>query len=375
MSSPPGRLADARACDGCVRRSHLLAELSGPLDFRAGDRDRLIGLLALEDRELLQALAGRRTAELWAWHERFHTGEHPPEGHVEAVCRHDARYPRGLRGAEAPRMLYVAGGVDRLAKLAAGPVVAIVGSTRASDYGLEMAKGLARGLAASGVTVAGGIGDGIARAAHAGALEAGAPSVAVLGGGLGAVPARRRSLCERARRRGCVVSELPGETGGRRWGPAASERIVAGLAALTVVVEAADTARELAPARIAQALGRAVAALPGRVTSPLSAGTHALLMDGARLVRGPGDVLDLLSLSPGPPIAEASPPLQAGVTPRLRATLERVGAGRDTPGKLAADGGDPEEILLRLSELELMGLLARGDGGRYVPRGPLPPRR
>jgi DNA processing protein len=375
VSAPPTTRAHARACDGCIRRSHLLAELSGPLDFRAGDRDRLIELLALEDRELLQALAGRRTAELRAWHERFHSGEHPPEAHVEAVCRHDARYPPGLRGAEAPRMLYVAGGVDRLTKLAGGPVVAIVGSARASDYGLEMARGLARGLAASGVTVAGGIGDGIARAAHAGALEADGPSVAVIGGGLGAVPARRRSLCERVRRRGCAVSELPGDTGGRRWGPAASERIMAALASLTVVVEAADTARELAPARIAQTLGRAVAALPGRVTSPLSAGTNALLMDGARLVRGPGDVLDLLSLSPAPPIAETSRPLRTGLTTRLRATLEQVGAGRDTPAKLAAAGGDPEEILARLSELELMGLLARGDGGRYVPRGPLPPPR
>jgi DNA processing protein len=373
MTPPPAR-ANGRACEGCVRRSHLLRELSGPLDFRAGDRDRLIELLALEDRELLQALAGRRTAELCAWHERFHPGEHP-ESQVEAVCGHDARYPRGLRGAQAPRMLYVAGGVDRLAKLAGGPVVAIVGSARASDYGLEMARSLARGLAASGVTVAGGMGDGIARAAHCGALEADGPSVAVIGAGLRAVPARRRSLCERVRRRGCAVSELPGDTGGRRWGPAASERIVAGLAPLTVVVEAADSSRELAPARIAQALGRTVAALPGRVTSPLSAGTNALLMDGAALVRGPGDALDLLSLSPCQPPAEASPPLQTALTPRLRATLEQVGAGRDTPGKLAGDGGDPEEILLRLSELELMGLLARGDGGRYVPRGPLPPTR
>src|SRR6202035_2151789 len=116
--------------------SHLLAELSGPLDFQAGDRDRLMELLALENRGLLQALAGRRRAELGAWHEGFHTGEQLRERNDEAVCRHDAAYPRGLRGAEAPWMLYVAGGVDSLAKLAAGPVVAIVGSARASDYGL-----------------------------------------------------------------------------------------------------------------------------------------------------------------------------------------------------------------------------------------------
>jgi DNA processing protein len=277
-------------------------------------------------------------------------------------------------------MLYVAGGAGRLAKLTAAPTVAILGSRTASDYGIQMARTLGRGLAASGVTVAASLTDGIAIAAHAGALDAGGASVAVMGGGLAvSCPARLRSLYERVRRAGCAVSELPPDSAGRRWGQLASERIVVELAVLAVVVEADHTPGDLAPAHIARALGRPVAAIPGRVTSPLSRGTHALLMDGASLVRGPRDVLELLGsigasrpdgqLTPAP--ASALEP-RAGLQPGLRAMLERVGSGCDTPDKLTRAGADPSQVLLALSELELLGLLARGDGGRYVPRQPLP---
>jgi DNA processing protein len=369
---PPRRM---EACDSCLRRSWLLAELSPVLDFRAGDRNRLIALLSLEDDELLEAVGGRRRAELKARYESFRPGEVPPQRRVEAVCRHHTLYPRGLRAAEAPRMLHVVGGAARLVELAAASVVAIVGSARASDYGIEIAKSFGRGLAASGVTVTSGIGDGIPAAAQAGALESDGGTFAVIASGLGVGgPPRRRSLYERVTRRGCGVSELPHDCEGRLWGPAASERIVAGLASLTVVIEAAETTRELAPARIAQALGRTVAAVPGRVTSAQSSGTNALLMEGAPMVRGPGDALDLLSLSFAlPPISDAHGGCPPELDPRLRTTLEQVGAGRDTPEKLTTAGADHEEALLALSELELMGLLARGDGGRYVPRNPIPP--
>jgi DNA processing protein len=270
-------------------------------------------------------------------------------------------------------MLHVGGAVDRLAELTAGPVVAIVGSRRATDYGVEMAKSLARGLAAGGVTVTGGLTDGIAISAHAGALEARGGSVAVLPGGLDVgCPARRRSLCERVTRSGCAVSELPRDCAPRRWGQAASERIVAGLSTLTVVVEADEDPAELAGARLAQALGRTVAAVPGRVTSRASRGAHALLMAGARLVRGPADVLELLF--DGASGAAAPAPARTALEPRLRRIFERVGEGVDTPEKLVGDAPHASDALLALSELELLGLLARGDGGRYVPRDALAPR-
>ncbi len=375
--SPSGRAPRAAgACRKCLRRSWLLSTLSGPLDYCAYDRERLIELLALADDELLQAVAGRRAPKLRAEYEHFNADERRRDPDV--ICRHRRGYPRGLSGAAAPHMLDVDGGAARLTELTAAPVVAILGSKAASDYGIEMARNLARGLTVSGVTVAASLTDGIAIAVHAGALDVSGASVAVMGGGLDtSCPPRRRSLYERIRRSGCAVSELPPDCAGRRWGQLASERIVVELAAVTVLVEADQTPGDLAAARIARALGRTVAAIPGRVTSPLSRGTHALLMDGASLIRGPQDVLELLSIgAPSPqghtaPAPSANVEPHAGLQPRLRITLERVGAGHDTPDKLTRAGADSSDVLLALSELELMGLLARGDGGRYVPRHPL----
>lgn len=365
------------ACTGCRRRSWLLSSLSGPLEYCARDRARLLELLALEDGELIEAVAGRRKAELQARYEHFRPAELPSDPQVEAICRHCREYPRALDDRAAPHVLEVAGGAARLAKLTAAPVVAILGSRAPSDYGLQMARSLARGLAASGVTVVASLTNGIAVAAHAGTLDGGGASVAVTGGGLAvSCPARRRSLYERVKRAGCAVSELPLDCAGRRWGQLASERILAALPRVAIVVEADDTPEDLAAARIAVALGRTVAAIPGRVTSPLSRGTHALLMDGATLVRDPRDVLELLyTLGPSeqsePPLAPASASTQDGLQPRLRAILERVGTGCDTPDKLARAGVEPSTAVLALSELEVIGLLARGDGGRYIPRNAL----
>jgi DNA processing protein len=287
---------------------------------------------------------------------------------VEAVPRHSPGYPPALENSPgAPRMLYVAGGRERLAQLTAGPTVAIVGSGRPTDYGMEMARGLARGLAVSGVTVVSGFANGIAAAAHAGALETDGPTVTVMAGGVDVVqPAGRRELYERVIASGCAVSEMPCGMTQRRWGAITRARTVAALAAMTIVVEADDTPFELRIAHIAQALGRTVAAIPGRVTSPASRGTNALLAEGAPLVRGAADALERLYGVSAWQLDASSLPRK--LRPGLRATLERVGAGEDTPDKLTRLGDDPGETLLALAELELMGLLARGDGGRYVPR-------
>jgi DNA processing protein len=356
------------ACRDCMRRSWLLSALSVLLEYQCHDRGRLTDLLSLGDEELLQAVGGRRRDELRDAHARFRPADAHSTRDSHAVCRHSRAFPPGLRGPGAPSMLNVAGGLERLTELTSAPTVAIVGSDRATDYGIEMAKSIARGLAAGGVTVVGGLTDGIALAAQQGALEVEAGTVAVMAGGLDvACPARRRSLYERIRRYGCAVTELPFGCQPRRWSRAASERILARLAELTVVVEARDSPSELAGARLARILGRSVAAVPGRVTSPTSGGTHLLLMEGAHLVRGPADALELLC-GVGRPCSAASRAGPVHLEPRLQATLDLVGAGRDTPEKLIREGGESVEMLLALSELELLGLLARGDGGRYVPR-------
>src|SRR5262249_51090325 len=191
------------ACIDCLRRSWLLAVLGGALDYRCRRAGELIELLALEDAQLLQALGGRRREELSERYARFCPEQVPAAEGTSALCRHDRSFPDTLGGKAGPTMLYLAGAVERFEQLTAAPVVAIAGSSRSTDYGMETAKSIARGLAASGVTVASALTEGIAVAAHAGALELNAPTVAVMSGGLDvACPARRRPLYARVRRLG-----------------------------------------------------------------------------------------------------------------------------------------------------------------------------
>jgi DNA processing protein len=375
----------SEACKDCLRRSWLLRAMSKSLEFGASDRRGLLELLALGDEQLIRAIGDERRREFRARYARFTPREIPMAAGVESICRHHPDYPRALAGDEGPRMLYVAGAAERLQELDAQPVVAIVGSRRATDYGMEMARSLARGLAASGVRVAASLSDGIAVAAQAGALEVDGKTLTVMESGLSVSCAtRRRALYERLREKSCVVAELPCDFEARRssWCFTARERVVVGAAQLTIVVEADESQLELLGAHIAKRLGRGVAAVPGRVTSPVSRGTHTLLKNGAALIRGPADVLELLGRANVLPRRNGAPretqarsrqsTIRASqaekLEPRLLATLEQVGAGRDTPAKLTADSADAGEVLLALSELEVMGLLGRGDGGRYVPR-------
>jgi DNA processing protein len=362
------------ACDDCRRRGWLLGELSAILDLNCRADGRLFDLLALDDAELVQALGGRRRDALKRGYASFRADRPPRAREVAELCMHDGRYPRELSATGICPMLHVEGGLERLLNLTRRPVVAIFGTSRASDYGRAAASDLARGLAASGVTVAGLPSGGIAAAALAGALEGGGGTLAISGSGLDIAPAvRRRALRSELMHGGCAVSALACGVDGRRWGVASAERMLAALASVTLIVEAHERPRELAPARGARSLGKTVAAVPGRVTSPPARGCHALLRDGARLVRDAADVLELLYEADSralarPAAATASDRLEAELEPRLRAVLERVGAGEDTPGRLAGGQHDAAEVLRALSELELLGLLSRGDGGRYVVR-------
>lgn len=374
-------LGSDSACVDCRRRGWLLAELSPILDLNCRADGRLFELLALDDLTLVRAIGGRRRAELQRRYACFGSNERTQvrpalragalgEPHVRELCVHDHRYPRELQLAGLCPLLHVAGGVQRLHELAQRPVVAIAGAPSASDYGRALAGELARGLSASGVTVAALRLDGVAAAALAGTLQSSGAALTVAGGGLDvAARSTRRSLRMQLGREGCAVSELPCGTSGRRWGIASAARVLAGLATVTLVVEAEDSRRDLAVAHAAMSLDRQVAAIPGRVTSLLSRGTHVLLREGAQLVRDAGDVLELLStVDRAPPTQATRSESPTKLEPRLRAVLERVGTGADTPGKLVGEKDDAGEVLRTLSELELLGLLSRGDGGRYVVR-------
>jgi DNA processing protein len=362
----------------CERRAWLLGALSGPLDLQSRDRWRMLEALALEDVELIDALGGARKASLHAEHREFAPRRAARGVSVERLCRHDDRYPPRLRSAGAPAMLNVLGGAARLASLARNPAVAVLGTKHASDYGMQTARSLTRGLALSGVTIATALDGGVAASARRGAADVGASGIAVCGSGLQAVPrAARGALHACVAAEGCVVSELPDELGGRRWGQLAALRTVVALASAVVVVEARDTAEEMLGPALARSSSIAVAAVPGRVSSPLAAGPHALLRGGARLVRCPEDVLDLLCESGAVDAASvrAEPSASFATSdPRARTMLDRVAAGWDTVERLMSVEDDFERTLATLSELEVLGLLVRGDGGRYVPRCSTTPR-
>ena len=370
MSASSQPSEPAGACSDCQRRSWLLASLGAALDYCSRRPKRLLELLSLSDEKLLRALAGSRASQLSAAYERFDAAEHSQAQRAEPVCCHHPAYPRSLREPAAPRMLNVAGGRQRLGELNAAPVIAIAGTARATDYGIQIAGSLSRGLAVSGLTIACSMADGIADAAIEGATRVGGGTVVVWPGGLDvACSARSRSRLAAVLERGCAVSELPAGSSARRWTHVAGARTLASLATLVVVVEAEASAHELVAARVARELAKALAAVPGRVTSRASCGAHELLMAGANLVRGPGDVLELLCLAETPSSARRGG-IGRALEPHLRATLEGVSDGLDTPQRLAHGGRSAAEVLLALSELELMGLVARGDGGRYVLREP-----
>ena len=194
----------------------------------------------------------------------------------------DDGYPLHLRSVPDPPPLHVRGALLREDALA----VAIVGSRRASPYGLGVAETLARDLAARGVTIVSGLARGIDTAAHRGALAAGGRTLAVLGCGLDrAYPPENRALAAEIAARGALLSQFPPGTPPLARHFPARTRIIAGLTLGTVVVEAAESSGALITAGLAGELGRLVCAVPGRTTSPLSRGTNGLIRDGATLVR------------------------------------------------------------------------------------------
>jgi len=359
------------ACADCLARTWLIARLAGSIEIARHQRRRLREILALPNEKLVAGLGGVRAAEISDELERLDVDalrEATGQASLEAVCRHDDAYPARLTDlVDAPAVLFVAGGVQRLVAMAGGDLeegpraVAVVGTRRASPDGLEVATSLGRGLAAAGVTVVSGMALGVDSAAHGGAVVAGGRTIAVLAGGADVpYPPTKARLYERIVSDGCVVAELPPGFVARRWCFPARNRIIAALAHTTLVVEAARRSGSLITAEIATDLGRDVGAVPGPVTAWRSAGTNALLRDGATVIRHASDALDL---AVG---IECHDPAQVHLPPRLRELLAEVSDGRDTLAALTRAPSEVHATLAGLTELELLGHLRRVAGGRYV---------
>jgi DNA processing protein len=353
-----------RACSDCLRRAWLLGRLAGHLD---PVRDRIDALLELGDDELIAAVAGARADVVTGEYRAFDAGAaraRCDDAGLGAVCRCDTAYPDRLRDLAAPpAALHILGGAGRLGELVAGEPVAIVGARQASPYGLEIAGALGRGLGCAGVTVISGMARGIDSAAHRGVLAVEGETVAVLAGGAErAYPASSRGLHRRISQRGVLVSELAPGTATRRWMFLARNRIIAALSAMTVVVQGKAASGALVTARRAAELGRVVGAVPGPVTSRLSAGPHELLRGGAELVQGAPDILEAL-FGAG---AAILPDRRGGLSPELSALLEAIADGHEASAAFARAGLEVDGGLAGLASLELGGWLRRGPGGRFT---------
>jgi DNA processing protein len=369
------------ACDDCLRRTDLIAALAGRLDIEWRRRDAPGQVLALDVAELV-ALGDVATRRRWHDFRAADARRAIAAAGLSAACRCGPGYPDVLRDLpDPPAVIHVAG---RLEPLHVEDCVGIVGARAATLYGREVARELGRTLAVAGVGVVSGLALGIDATAHEGAVlglrgsvapgggdeTVGAGPVAVLAGGADRpYPARGHRLYAAVRAAGAIVSEMPPGFGVHRWAFVARNRIIAALSRVLVVVEAAERSGSLTTADFAAGIGRTVAAVPGRVTSPTSEGTNGLIRDGAPLVRGAQDALDLLAevtgsrhmVRPAAAVAAAV----AALEPALRRVLERVEAGRGSLSELARTPDESRAVLRALGELEARGLVVRGFGGRY----------
>jgi DNA processing protein len=358
------------ACEACLRRLLLVGVLAPYIEKvatgKAGSRSP--ELLRLEDEDLVHAVAGRKGPALLEQARAADLSRFRGEidaSHCWAVCRHDAGYPPGLRDArDAPPALIGRGQAALLERLDPENCVTVVGARRATAYGREAARLLASDLANARFLVVSGLAWGIDAAAHRGALDPDeGVTVAVLGCGADVpYPRHHRRLHERIETRGLILSELPPGTTPWRWAFPARNRIMAALASMTVVVEAARHSGSLITAELAADLGREVGAVPGPVGARMSAGTNQLLVDGASPVRDAQDVLDAL-LGPGSRRIERTGP---ALEPHLGEVLDQVEAGNGDADSIALVlDRTGREISMALVELELLGYVGGSFAGTY----------
>jgi DNA processing protein len=362
-------MAEPRACPDCLRRSWLLGALGPYIEKVATGTvgSRSPELLRLSNEDLLAVAApkvGNQVLGRISALPEATLREELRAAACWATCRHADLYPASLReAADAPWALVGRGDPALLDGLEPFGAVTIVGARRATAYGREIARELGRELAGAGIVVVSGLAFGVDGSAHRGALDTGR-TIAVLGCGPDvAYPASHRSLWRRICERGLVLSELPPGASPWRWTFPARNRIMAALAGMTVVVEAATRSGSLITTDLAADLGREIGAVPGPVTSRASAGPNGLLAGGACLVRDAQDVLDAL-LGPGrrPLAARAGPELD----PALAAALAAVEAGAGSCDAVAAESGlSGARAAAALARLELLGYLACSPLGTY----------
>jgi DNA processing protein len=283
---------------------------------------------------------------------------------------------------DAPTTLHVRGALADADALA----VAIVGSRRATSYGLEVAETLAADLAARGITVVSGLARGIDSAAHRGALRVGGRTLAVLGSGVDVIyPPENRRLAAEIVARGALVSQFAPGTPPLPQNFPTRNQVIAALSLAVVVVEAAERSGSLITARLAAELGREVLAVPGRITAPESRGANRLIQDGAHAALGWEDVVGVLperwkvrvaagpeeaggAAAAGRGAAEGEPGEHTGeVTVATRKILPLLGGDPvDIDHVIERSGLGAGRVSAALLALELEGRVRQIEGKRFV---------
>jgi DNA processing protein len=280
---------------------------------------------------------------------------------VVPVLLGDPGYPPALTDLpDAPDLLFVRGDIPLEG------AVAVVGTRTCTGYGRELAAAYGRAIAGAGWVVVSGLARGIDGAAHRGMLEAGGRGIAVLGSGSNVVyPAENRDVHDLILSGGgAIVTEYPPGTPPEAWRFPPRNRIIAGLAAATVVVEAAATGGALITAGAALEQGRQVMAVPGDVDRESSRGCNLLIRDGALPVLEPADLIESLSLVLGPPASPSRPMPPGDGSAFEAAILASLGASDRSLEDLAGlVVGPTEEVLAAVTRLE--------EAGRVIRRGAL----
>jgi DNA processing protein len=272
-------------------------------------------------------------------------------------------YPRLLREIHAPPpILYVKGALTEEDAWA----LAVVGTRRASAYGREVTRHLTRTLARSGITIVSGLARGIDAEAHKAALEAGGRTIAVLGCGIDQIyPPEHRKLAREVVASGALVSDYPLGTPPEGGNFPPRNRIISGLGLGVLITEAGKGSGALITADYAAEQGRDVFAVPGSVLMRGSAGTNALIQDGAKVVLRPADILEELNLMMVTEQAEARQVLPANEAEA--ALLEHLSSEPTHVDELQQQVGLPiSQVTSTLALMELKGLVRQVGGMKYI---------
>lgn len=344
---------------GSVRFKKLVNYFGSAENVFESSRDELFKSGILNERLIETVIAARKTDNMNNYLKIM------KENDVKVYTILEDEYPRNLKEIhDPPPVLYVKGDIKEEDECAIG----IVGSRKATDYGIRTAGRLAERLAGLGITIVSGLALGIDSASHKGAVNAKGRTIAVLGCGLKYVyPKSNTWLSRDILKNGAIISEYPFETEARPENFPARNRIISGMSLGVVVVEAGEKSGSLITADFALEQGREVFAVPGNISSPNSKGTNTLIKNGAKLVSNIDDILEELNLDiiykENNNINNTG--IEAGI--EEKAVLDSLReAGRDMDAIVSKTGLTPAKVMSTVTMLELRGLIQQSGGIYYL---------